>query len=527
MDLRRIASMIRLWLPVLVGGVVLGGAGGYIAAGFQTRTYEAAATLAVGQALSGVNPDYNQLLVSQRLTSTYATIATTDPVLDRVVRRLGLSESTTQLARRISTTAGGDSALLTVTAQDRTPEGAAALANAVAAELIAGSPAVQGQQTEILKSIDEDVAAIRSEIRTTVGQIEALTTIRNPTVQQTADIQRLQDRVATLRSAYATLLTFSTTNASNLLTVIEPAKAPESPVAPRPLLNAVLAAFAALALVAAIALTVEYLDDTIRGSDDAEDVAGLPTLATVMRMSPRLMRHATDALATLVHPRSPAAEAYRTLRTNVEFASIDRTVKTLVVTSAVPGEGKTVTAANLAVAFAQAGRRVLLIDADLRRPGVHELFALPSDPGLTSMIRSDDPLAAGVIHGGDPPGLDVLTAGPVPPNPAELLGTQRLKTLIAALGERYDMLIFDSAPVDLYTDSAVLASFLDAAILVVAAGRSRRAPVRRAREALARVDSNVLGIVLNGVRTKPYPDYATPYALPPEAAEGANPSGAA
>ena len=203
-------------------------------------------------------------------------------------------------------------------------------------------------------------------------------------------------------------------------------------------------------------------------------------------------------LVTLTDPRSPAAEAYRTLRTNLTFfAALDRPVETLVVTSAGPDEGKSDVLANLAVTMAQGERRTILVDADLRRPGLHAVFGVPNDRGLTTMILEEQALD-------DPPLLDVgvenlqlMPCGPLPPNPADILGSRKMEQAIAAFRDRADVILFDAPPVVAVTDAAVLGKKVDGVLLVVSAGRTRREHARRAKELLERVQVRIVGAVLN------------------------------
>lgn len=204
-------------------------------------------------------------------------------------------------------------------------------------------------------------------------------------------------------------------------------------------------------------------------------------------------------LVTLTDPRSPVAEAYRSLRTNLAFARPDEVLHTLLVTSPAPDEDKSTTLANLAVVSAQGGRRIVVVDCDLRRPVQHSLFGLPNDRGVTSALVDDGVLADLPLQLTDVPGLEVLTSGPVPPNPAELLGARRMTTLIERLAERADLLLFDAPPVVAVTDAAVLAPQLDGVLLVLAAGQSRRDHTVRARELLDKVGARVIGVVLAGV----------------------------
>ncbi len=199
-------------------------------------------------------------------------------------------------------------------------------------------------------------------------------------------------------------------------------------------------------------------------------------------------------LITLTDPRSPVSEAYRTLRTNLSFFSLDDPIRSLVVTSAAADEGKDTMIANLAVTMAQSGRRTLLVDCDLRRPSLHTLFELQSEPGLTNQILGeidDLPMQeAGVDN------LWLLASGPIPPNPADMLGTKRIDEIIAALVEQYDIVLFDAPPVTAVTDAAVLGVKVDGVLLVVNAGKTRRDQAERAKELLEKANVRIIGAAL-------------------------------
>ncbi|MFN2290683.1 MAG: CpsD/CapB family tyrosine-protein kinase [Anaerolineae bacterium] len=205
-------------------------------------------------------------------------------------------------------------------------------------------------------------------------------------------------------------------------------------------------------------------------------------------------------LITISDPRSPISEAYRTLRTNLDFASLDQALKSLVVTSAGVGEGKSTTLANLAVVSAQAGRKVILVDADLRRPTLHQLFALSNEAGLTTMALDESMLASPPIQETDIEDLSVLTSGPLPPNPAELMGSRRMTEVIVALSEWADQVFFDTPPVVAVTDAAVLATKVDGVVLVVSAGKTRREYARTAVQRLEQVNARLVGTVLTNVQ---------------------------
>jgi len=507
MDLRRQSAIVRVWFPVIVASVLLAAVAAYLVSIQLPKVYEAKATLVVGQSLSTVNPDYNQLLVSQQLSTTYARVATTRPILENVTKQLGLAGTLDDLAAQVRADAQLDSTLLKITVQDTDPARAAAIANAVADQLIAASPAIQGRQTELQKSIDADLQATQDQITANQAQVEALVQLPSRTAAQDTELQTLQGQLITLRSTYATLFSLSSGNASNLLSVIEPAVAPTSPVSPKVPLNVLVAILLGLIEAAVIAFVADYLDDRVQDADAVQKVAGLSTLGTIARMKIGRNRGEPSRLVALLDPRSDVAEAYRTLRTNVEFAPIDGPTRTLLVTSSVPGEGRTVTAANLAVVFAQAGRRVLLVDADLRKPGVHIIFGLPNEHGLTTLFRESASPDA-VAQKTELAKLRILTAGQLPPNPAELLGSARMREIVEGLKSGYDLVLFDSPSLQAVTDSAILSSFLDATLLVIDAGHTRRRSILQGREALAKVGARVLGVVLNDLPPRSLSDYA-------------------
>ena len=199
-------------------------------------------------------------------------------------------------------------------------------------------------------------------------------------------------------------------------------------------------------------------------------------------------------IITHTNRKSPVSEAYRTLRTNIQFSSIDKKVKTIVVTSADMSEGKTTTVANLAETFAQAGNRVIVIDADLRRPRVHKLFDLENKQGLTNVLVGQVELKQIIsIAGSD---VHVMTSGPIPPNPSELLGSEKMKELVRVLSEHYDMVLFDAPPVNVVTDAVVLSTFVDGVVLAVASGRTDIEGGKRAMKSLQAVNANLLGAVM-------------------------------
>ncbi len=203
-----------------------------------------------------------------------------------------------------------------------------------------------------------------------------------------------------------------------------------------------------------------------------------------------------STLITLKDPRSPAAEAFRTLRTNIQFAALSKPIQTLIVTSPAPDEGKSVTVANLAVTMAQSGHTTILVDADLRRPSQHTIWHIDNEKGLTSMILEDATKIKPPLQSVGVEKLSVLTSGPLPPNPADLFSARRMDDVIAALKAKADYVLFDAPPVLAVTDTPLLASKLDALLLVIKAGATRRDHAQRAKDVLQRANVRVIGVAL-------------------------------
>ena len=255
-------------------------------------------------------------------------------------------------------------------------------------------------------------------------------------------------------------------------------------------------------LAAAAAYILEYMDDTVKTPYHVTKLTGLSVLAGILAMGDK------DELLTVKQPRAPVSEAFRVLRTGIQYSSVDNPSRTLLIAGPTPHEGKTTVAANLAVVMAQAGNRVLLIDADLRRPRMHRLFDLPNRRGLTSLLLEFDSdrreeeakvLVREMIQATQVDGLQLLTSGPVPPNPSELLGSKKMKNLLEMLSGQFDFVILDSPPILSVTDAAVLSTQVDGTLLVIRANKARRNLVRQATGILRDVNANLIGVVLNAI----------------------------
>jgi capsular exopolysaccharide synthesis family protein len=294
--------------------------------------------------------------------------------------------------------------------------------------------------------------------------------------------------------------------------IVDRAKVPRSPVRPQVRKNTLMAAAIALMLGAGLALLLEYMDHTFHGPDEVRRYLGVPYLGSV-GLAPRIKRAKASELIALEDPRANAVETVRTVRTNVLFSFTNAGPKALVITSPGPLEGKTFITANLALTLAQMGRRVLLVDGDLRKPRLHKIFGKRSKPGLSDLISGNCTLceAAKDTQVKD---LKFLPSGKAPPNPSEILGCNRMQDFVAQCMASFDFVLFDTPPVLSVTDASALAGSIDGTVVVLKAGETKRGNARRALEQLKAIDSNVLGVVLNQVdfkKNRYYYNYDTSY----------------
>jgi capsular exopolysaccharide synthesis family protein len=326
---------------------------------------------------------------------------------------------------------------------------------------------------------------------------------------------------------------------SGNVTTVEEARVPREPIGPPRVRNIVIALLLSLSVGIGLAFLLDYLDDTLKSVEDVDRHLHLPTLALIP--APREARRflsrnnapepepgTNTALALIQDVRSPVAEAYRHLRTSLLLSSAGQPPKTVLVTSSQPSEGKTTTVVNIATMLAQTGADVLVLDCDLRRPRVHSHFGLPNARGVTNYLSGDATVSDLVQTYAPLPNLKVVTSGPVPPNAAELLGSDEMRKLLYVLAENFTHIIIDSPPAISFTDASILSTMVDGVMLVVHGGRSSRAVVRRAKQQLQDVGAHLFGIVLNNVKLEGsnYYYYSGYYSGYYSADEDAAPEGA-
>ena len=294
------------------------------------------------------------------------------------------------------------------------------------------------------------------------------------------------------------------------VSTVEEARIPRAPIGPPRMRNIIIALLLSVGVGIGLAFLLDYLDDTLKSVEDVDRHLHLPTLALIP--APREVRrllgrsaHESEpgtntALALIDDVRSPVAEAYRHLRTSLLLSSAGQPPKTILVTSSQPSEGKTTTVVNIATMLAQTGADVLVLDCDLRRPRVHAHFGLPNARGVTNYLSGDSNVSELVQTYDKLPNLKVIPSGPVPPNAAELLGSDEMRKLLYVLAENFTHIVIDSPPAISFTDASILSTMVDGVMLVVHGGRSSRSVVRRAKQQLQDVGAHIFGIVLNNVK---------------------------
>lgn len=382
---------------------------------------------------------------------------------------------------------------------------------------------------EVLASLksraDRDTARVNSLAKAYSGQKGTTTQQTKDQIEMasiTSELEANKQMLATLTQRYRELNLAAGAGTPSDVTVSSYSRIPRGPVGPNRMRTIILAFLLSLVAGIGLAFLLDFLDDTIKSVDDVDRYIHLPALALIpagrgdkprLRGTEAASPSDMTALALVSDVRSPIAEAYRHLRTSLLLSSAGNPPRTILVTSSQPSEGKTTTAINTAFMLAQTGAQVLIIDCDLRRPRLHAHFNVPNSKGLTNCLSGDLADLDSFIQPYDKqPNLKLLPSGPVPPNPAELLGSDEMRRLLTILGEKFTHIIVDSPPAISFTDASILSTFVDGVILVVHSGRSSRAVVRRAKQQLLDVGAHIFGVVLNNVKIESHDYYYAGYA---------------
>ena len=419
----------------------------------QERVYEAKATLLVQQRnLSGL-AGFSDFRESGQLAATYASLAGASPFLDKVLADNGLAR-----LGRVSIGVGTSPPRLHIRVRDRDPSVAARSADVISRDFI-------------------DYAI---ELR--LGEIARL--------QAAAAAQGIIETQNLVAAQFALI---------DSLTVLEPVSIPSRPILPRTRQNVLLGVFLGAALATGAALILGSLRDTVRSPEELRRRFGVTGLGTVFKWP--LPEVGEEELVVWKAPSSGYAESFKQIRTNLQFAAANHPGKVFVLTSPGPGEGKSTILSNLAITLAQTGQRVTVIDCDLRRPSLHRLMALPNrEPGLSNFLAEPRTHLDSIIHGTQMEGVSIIPAGPLPPNPSELLGSNRMSNLLEGVQEKSDIVLLDSPPLLLVADGPLLASQSDGTIIVVDGFSTRSSSLREVLATLERTQAFVVGVVINKLK---------------------------
>ncbi len=502
-----IAPILRWWWLIFLSCVISGVASYYVAARLP-KVFEASAMLVVGSAGTNPNPSPIEFGVGSSLAQYYQRLAQGSMIQNRVRSALGGIEILPEYS--VSTADN----LLEISVTDTSPELAQAVALAFANEIINQSPTATSEDAEQRRQfIENQLEQLQVDIVATDAEIaqlrEELTTLESAVEIErvNAEIVAQQQKRTSLQANYTELLSGLGESSLNQIRLLQPPGLPTVPVGPNIMLIVAATILGGALISTGAAYLIEYLDDTLKSDDDlAALTGGLSVIGHIVDLEKTKEGGPANVFDK---PRSPAAESFRSLRTNLEFAAVERPLRTILVTSAAAEDGKSTVALNLALSLSQSGKRVALVDADLRKPTIHAVLNVPNTDGLTDLFRK--PLhVSDVVRAWKNERVMVMTSGELPPNPTELLGSRRMEQILLALREMVDVVVIDSTPFFI-SDAWVLANKVDGVVWVSRPGHTRKGTLRGLMAQARRSGANLLGVVLNRL-SKSNSAYATRYS---------------
>jgi succinoglycan biosynthesis transport protein ExoP len=503
MELKQYAYLLWRWLWLIVLVTVLAAGAAFITSKLTTPVYQASTLLLIDEAPDSDTSDYTAILMSERLASTYAEMIKNEVVLEETLSRVGDGLSVGEFKNAVNVQLVRDTQLIEVSVEHTSPVFAAELANTLfevfdeqnelhRKERFGPSKENLTEELENLDSFIQGLQATINELGTPTNAAE-----RAELNQRKEELAQYQDSKTRLLQTYEELRLAEAQSVSNVVQ-IKPATPKDTPIRPRTMMNTLLAGVVGAMLAVGGVFLIEYLDDTVKTTEEATQALGLPVIGFITRVQEN---HA-GAPEVVAHPRSPTAEAFRSLRSNIQFAGVDRPIRTLLITSPGPEEGKSTVATNLAMAIAQSGKKVLLLDADMRKPRIHDLMKLTNDIGLSDVFLRPASDLSGILQRMKGENLVILTSGKTPPNPAELLASDKMRQFLEMSQEKNDLVILDSPPVGVVTDPVLLAARVDATLLVIEPNKTHMGAAQHAVEQLLRAGANVIGLVFNNVPFK-------------------------
>ena len=512
LELQRLFSMLRKrwWLVLFV--TVLVAIGGYIFSQRQPKVYEATTTVLVGQSIRSPQLERVDIQTSQALAQTYVDMARRQPVLEGVVKTLALKDGWLDLRKSVSVKLVPDTQLIEITVEANTPQSAEKIADEIAHQLLLISPSnsVNTAPSASEQFSSEQVAILQERILGAQKRLDQIEVQMAGTVspEQYSALQsektNLDNLVVEWRRNYTDLLPFTVTTPArdpNEVTVIETAHSSFRPVRPNIRLNTVLGGALGLLLSIALVFLLDFLDDTYKSTEDFSKTDEMKLLGSIGHIGGR--NYATKVVANL-QPRSPLTESYRIIRSRLRFRPLEKSTRSIMITSAMPGEGKTITVGNLGVVFAQANIKAIIVDADLRHPSLHEVFGMQNEKGLGDLLESQETRLEDVLQDTSVKNLQILTSGKGLVDPSERLGSERMNEVLAELDKSAEVVIFDAPPALIFADAVDLSRRMDGVIVVVRAGRSKRDVVNQVLFDLRNARANILGSILNDAPRNPF-----------------------
>jgi capsular exopolysaccharide synthesis family protein len=479
------------WL-ILLAGIVAGITAFFISSS-QIPLYESSTRLLVSNPPSISNVDNNSMITSYTMPTTYSEMVMDSPVLQGVIDKLKLNTTIEELKRHISVSLIRDTQILLVTVSDISPTRAADIANTLAEIFSEHIRELHSQRYASSKEgIANQVADLSQKISDT-NKALANSNSDSEHIQLEARLTEYTRLYSDMVMTYEEVRLSEAQTSSNVV-VTEPGMPNNIPVSPHTSINTMLAALVGMLMVSGAIFIIGFLDDTIKNPEELQRKFNIPILGVIARHEIVEGKPISEA-----EPRSPVAESFRALRTNITFSSVDATLRRIVITSPTPQDGKSTIAANLAVVMAQSEKKIVLIDADLRRPKLHHYFGLLNRFGLSDLFVQPVDNIGEALQPTSSVRLAVITSGSLPPNPSELLTSQRMGTILEKLMQGFDTILIDTPPILSVTDAAALTQAVDGVILVAKPGTTKMSDFRQSIETLKAVKANILGVVLNEV----------------------------
>lgn len=498
MDVKKYFAPVIKWWWLIVAAALIAAVSSFLIVRRLPPVYQAKATLMIGRIIQDPNPSSNEFFLSQQLASAYADIGQRDPVQKAVMASLGLSSLPDYKILVIA-----NSSLIEIDVVDTDPNRAQAVANELAIQLIKSSPSgLKPEDVSRQKFISDQLDKLQAQINQTQIDLDkllqtlgGLTSARDIADTQ-AQVKAQQDKLASLRTNYADLLSGTQNGATNSISVLESAVVPRRPIGPNKPLIIGLASVIGLLLAAMAVYAMEFLDSTLKTPEEFKAAAGVPILGNISEI-PRGVEKKTYVLNT---PVSLIAESFRMLRVNLDFISPKNPLRIILISSSEAADGKSTVASNLAASLAQARKKVVLVDADFRNPSLDSLIEGDIRGGLCDICMDNKKLEDVLIPLGNE-NLHLIPTGIIPPDPTELLGSSRMDEVLEQLKGISDVVVLDCPPMFL-SDTIILAGKADGVLLVAKPGSSHKRDIVKSIEQLRDAQANILGLVLNRTQTR-------------------------